>query len=77
MDDPDAMKEGLTTNTRARVAVTLEISCISNWNKDATVDQVHRQALADARQRLVSVFNAGGVRVVGDPTVTMILVDSK
>jgi hypothetical protein len=77
MDDPDAMKEGLTTNTRARVAVTLEISCISSWNKDATVDQVHRQAHADARQRLVSVFNAGGVRVVGDPTVTMILVDSK
>lgn len=68
---------GLTANSRARVELVLEVQIPDNWNEDATVAQIHKQAIDAARQRLVSLTNGGGCRILGEPKVIMILVDTK
>ena len=67
---------GLTSNARARVTVTLEIPVSDNWSGTADVNQVVGQAKDSALGRLRAILNSGA-RIVGEPTVTMILVDAK
>lgn len=66
----------LTSNSRVRVTVTLEIPISDNWGKDCTVEQIHKQAIDSALVKLNQIVSHGA-RVVGDPLVTMILVDRK
>lgn len=71
------MVNGLTSNTRAQVKVTLEVFITDNWGPECTVDQIHKQAIASALQKLIQITNGGNARIVGDPLVTMILVEAK
>lgn len=68
---------GLTSNSRARVEVTLELQITDNWNGQATVEQVHAQAKESALGKLRDLTSGGRARVIGEPKVTMILVDAK
>ncbi len=67
---------GLTTNTRARVTVTVEISITDNWGGTTEVNQIVGQAKDSALTRLRSVL-LRDFKIIGEPTVTMILVDGK
>lgn len=70
---------GLTTSSRARVRVEIEISITprNNWGATATVDQIHKQAVASALGKLKMGLETRAWRVIGEPEVTMILVDAK
>ena len=68
--------EGLTSNSRARVTVTLEIPVPDNWGGDCTVSQIHKQAIDSAREKLYALTKSGA-RIIGEPSVTMVLVDAK
>jgi hypothetical protein len=70
------MVKFMTSNSRARVELTLEISITDNWTDDATVEQIHKQAIESAKQKLNEVLR-GAVRIIDNPKVTMILVDKK
>lgn len=67
---------GLTSNSRARVTVTLEISISDNWGGDTTVDQIVSQAKTSAIQKLVNMTRSEA-RIIGEPVVNMIMVDGK
>lgn len=64
---------GLTSNTRARVTLTIEVACTSNWFGDTTVNQIHEQAKREALEKV----NHTSIKVIGTPVVTMVLVDAK
>lgn len=66
----------VTSNARARVTVTIEIPITSNWGGTCEVNQVHGQAIDDAMGKLREIISSGG-RIIGEPVVTMILVDAK
>ncbi len=67
---------GLTSNTRARVTVTLEIPVNDNWGGTTEINQVVGQAKDSARQKLFELTK-NGARIIGEPVVTMVMVDAK
>jgi len=66
----------LTSNARARVTVTLEIPVSDNWRGSCEINQVVGQAKASALAKLHAIVRSGA-RVIGEPVVTMVLVDAK
>lgn len=66
---------GLTSNARARVIVTLEIPISDNWGGTCDVNQIVGQAKSSALGKLQELMRHGA-RIVGEPKVTMILVDA-
>lgn len=64
----------MTTNSRAIVNVNVEISISDNWMPTATVEQIHKQAKESALGKLRKII---GLKVVGTPEVTIIMVDQK
>jgi hypothetical protein len=66
----------LTSNTRAQVTVTLEIPIGDNWNGSTDINQVVGQAKDSALGKLRDIIR-GGARIIGEPVVTMIMVDAR
>jgi hypothetical protein len=58
------------------VELVLEVSVSDNWGSSCTVDQIYKQAIQSALERVHALVH-NGARVIGDPKVTMILVDAK
>ncbi len=67
---------GLTTNARARITVTLEIPVPDNWGGNCDINQVVGQAKDSALGKLRDLTRVGA-RIIGEPVVTMVLVDAK
>lgn len=61
--------------TTARVRITLEIDCGSNWNDAVTAEQVFKQAEEETLAALESVFHQSRLRprYIGKPDVFMVV----
>lgn len=62
----------------ARVTLTVEISVDDTWGNDCRVDQIQRQAAESALgilRRMKEPHRMSPFKIIGDPKVTMILVD--
>lgn len=66
----------LTANARARVTVTLEIPLADSWGGTTAINQVVGQA-TDVAINMLHELTRNGARIIGDPVVTMVLVDGK
>jgi hypothetical protein len=67
----------MTSNSRAQVKLTLEILISDNWGEECTVTEIHKQAKESAIQKLQELISGRAARIIGEPIVTLILVDSK
>ena len=61
--------------TTAKVRVTVEVDA-GPWGQDCTAQQVFDQASREAPQKVMNTLSklGSGVRLVGKPKVTMVLV---
>jgi hypothetical protein len=64
----------------ARIQVTLDVPISDAWNEDPNnvevLASIRQQAIAAAYRRLADVLQGnGGVRVVGEPKVTIVLME--
>lgn len=68
------------TKGSARVILTVEVPLHGSWGSDCTLSQVHKQAKDEAlgyiRQLVKSATQKpAGLRVVGQPDITAVLID--
>ena len=65
------------TKTSAKVTITLELTNLGTWGPECKIDQVYRQALAQAVGKLGRLFEGQrDVRIVGWPIVQAITTDT-
>jgi hypothetical protein len=64
------------TTTCAKVTLTLELTNLGSWGPECQIDQVYRQALAQAVGRLGKAFQGlSNIRIVGRPAIQAITTD--
>jgi len=71
----------------ARVTMTVEVECNSNWSGGTTADQIHDQAVDDARgalrRGLILDYTKSSNdakthgRIIGEPKVTTVIVEEQ
>ncbi len=62
----------------ARIQVTLDVPVKSSWGDGTDIAQIRKQAIEDGLNRLQDLLNeraSGFIRVVGEPKVTIVLVE--
>lgn len=60
----------------ARIQVTLDVPINDSWSEGTDIGQVREQAVRSAIHKLEEVLRGpGGPRVVGEPRVTIVLVE--
>jgi hypothetical protein len=64
----------MTTNSRAIINLHIELSICDNWAPTSTVEQIHKQAKESALEKL---RNTMGLKIIGTPEVTIVMVDQK
>jgi hypothetical protein len=70
----------LTHSASARVRLEVEIQVGSKWGADCSIQQVHEQAFEEASGklgRMIEKSGEHGVRIVGDPVITAVIVEGK
>ena len=70
----------MTINASAVVTLTIEVSVSSGWGEDCKLDQVYRQALVEACQRLHNAIDKGGfhgIKIIGEPSIRAIIAESR
>lgn len=66
------------TTTSAKVTLTLELTNLGTWGPECQIDQVYRQALAQAVGKLGRLFEGQrDLRIVGRPIVQAITTDTE
>lgn len=68
------MKPRARTTTSAKVQLVVEVTA-GSWGPDCQIDQVYRQALQEATNKLAKLFHGSGVRIIGRPVVQAITTD--
>jgi len=65
-------------STTAKATVTIEIACTSSWNDAATVAQVKKQAIDDARGfiRKLNQDSNSPLKIVGDIDIKIVTFDA-
>lgn len=59
-------------SVRARITVTVEVDCHSNWGPDCTMDQIHKQAIEDGLGYIRNATERDRrLTIIGKPTVVM------
>lgn len=62
--------------TKALVDVRLSVQASSRWNEDAAMKQIKKQATEEVLQMLTrELGEIAGIRVIGKPMVTAVLVN--
>jgi hypothetical protein len=65
----------------ARVRITLDIRLTDSWGNDCSIEQIQKQATASVlgifRGRVGVPHELTGAAVIGEPTVTAILVEQE
>ena len=61
----------------AQVQITLDVEAHSSWGDSTTMDQIYRQAVADALGHISSLIRDGALKatIVGKPLVTSVMVE--
>jgi len=64
-----------TVSAYAKVRVEIEISLSQPWSGEEKMNQVFKIAQRDAKSLVIQKMqNAGGVKIVGEPIVTAVLI---
>lgn len=74
------MNYKFTHSASARVTLEVEIQVSSKWGADCSIQQVHQQALEEASvklSRVIAESEAGGIRIVGNPKISAVIVEGK
>lgn len=64
--------------TSARVTMTIQISGLGSWGPECGIKQVHEQARQSAYGfigRVIEKSGEGRITMIGEPTVTAVLVE--
>jgi hypothetical protein len=61
----------------ARIQVTLDVPVKDSWGDGSDIAQVRKQAIVSGLENLHEVLRTSGVRVIGEPTVTIVLINER
>lgn len=70
----------MKTKATARVRITVEVSADGSWGGDCTLEQVRKQAMDAAVQRLASVLERegrGGILILGVERPEVVVTDER
>lgn len=68
-------KPTVRTTTGATVTMTIQVSNLGSWGPDCQMDQIYRQALSEAKNRVLKALNYRDIKFVGEPVVRAITTD--
>lgn len=62
----------------ARVTMTVEVNCPSNWGPETQMTQIQKQAVSEAVDIVKHAYSKDGpdsrIRIIGEPSTTAVLV---
>ena len=68
-------KPRVRTTTGATVTLTIQISNLGSWGPDCQMEQIYRQAIVEAKNRLAKAMNGRDIKFIGEPVVRAITTD--
>lgn len=68
-------KPKVRTTTGATVTLTVQISNLGSWGPDCQMEQIYRQAIVEAKNRLSKAMNGRDIKFIGEPVVRAITTD--
>lgn len=68
-------KPKVRTTTGATVTLTLQISNLGVWGPDCQMEQIYRQAIIEAKNRIAKALSGRDIKFIGEPVVRAITTD--
>ncbi|HAT1569307.1 TPA: hypothetical protein I8Y10_000621 [Kluyvera cryocrescens] len=68
-------KPKVRTTTGATVTLTVQISNLGSWGPDCQMEQIYRQAIVEAKNRLSKAMSGRDIKFIGEPVVRAITTD--
>ncbi|MGQ3662625.1 hypothetical protein [Citrobacter braakii] len=68
-------KPKVRITTGATVTLTLQISNLGVWGPDCQMEQIYRQAIIEAKNRIAKALSGRDIKFIGEPVVQAITTD--
>lgn len=68
-------KPKVRTTTGATVTLTIQVSNLGSWGPDCQMEQIYRQAIVEAKNRVAKALNGRDIKFIGEPIVRAITTD--